>query len=138
MSGALRRRAEGTVLGKEGAVGSVPQRSQQESWRQQLLFPLCLLQLYVARAIGEAGTPGGSGPGPLRPSQPHCPGGSQVAHLLEVAPLHGAVLHLPEVHVAKVVCQLLLEGAVSARPHPPPAPSAHPDPLPRLPHHPQP
>ena len=42
------------------------------------------------------------------------------AHLLEVAPLHGAVLHLPEVHVAKVVCRLSLEGGVSARPRPRP------------------
>lgn len=41
------------------------------------------------------------------------------AHLLEVAPLHGAVLHLPEVHVAEVVCGLPLEGAVSRWRHSP-------------------
>lgn len=35
----------------------------------------------------------------------------QAAHLLEVAPPHGAVLHLSEVHVAKVVSWLPLQGA---------------------------
>ena len=82
------------------------------------------------------GAPGGSGPTP-RPSaspngcwRPTLSGATPeqpAAHLLEVAPLHGAVLHLPEVHVAKVVCRLPLEGGVSARLRPPltlpPAPS---------------
>lgn len=82
------------------------------------------------------GAPGGSGPPPPRPSAspdgcwpPTLSGATPeqpAAHLLEVAPLHRAVLHLPEVHVAKVVCGLPLEGGVSARPrplltsHPPP------------------
>lgn len=39
----------------------------------------------------------------------------RAAHLLEVAPLHGAVLHLSEVHVTKVVCRLPLEGTASVR-----------------------
>lgn len=44
----------------------------------------------------------------------------QAAYLLEVAPLHGAVLHLSEVHIAEVVRRLPLEGArvSQAMPHP--------------------
>lgn len=37
------------------------------------------------------------------------PQSSQVAHLLEVTPLHRTVLHLPEVHVTEVVCWLPLQ-----------------------------
>ena len=56
-------------------------------------------------------------PQPLHGHQPLLsevlPQRDQVAHLLEVAPLHGAVLHLPKVHVAKVVRRLPLEEVVS-------------------------
>lgn len=54
---------------------------------------------------------------------------------MEVAPLHGAVLHLPEVDVTKVVRRLPLEGTAAVRRSPRPAfPPACPDrPLPPRP-----
>lgn len=55
---------------------------------------------------------GAQDPSPSAPP-PWPPQRDQVAHLLEVAPLHGAVLHLPEVHVAEVVRRLPLEEAGS-------------------------
>lgn len=72
----------------------------------------CRLQEW---ALPEAQDPEPTCP-PRRPPAPtrgSAAQSSQEAHLLEVAPLHGAVLHLPEVHVAQVVRRFPLEGAVS-------------------------
>lgn len=75
---------------------------------------------------------GAQDPSPSAPP-PWPPQRDQVAHLLEVAPLHGAVLHLPEVHVAEVVRRLPLEEAGSPAAPTLPVPPPPPPRLPALP-----
>lgn len=99
--------------GELGAAAPVPQplaccpgRSEfcpvPSDWRPQEEWPFL-----------EAQDPQPAGPQPRLTAAPAQ--SSRAAHLLEVAPFHGAVLHLSEVHVTEVVCRLPLEGTASVR-----------------------